>query len=254
MLLPGASMSHTVKAVSKIAGVSVRTLHHYDQIGLLKPAAVSAAGYRLYDERDLQKLQQVLFFKELGFDLKEIKRILSDPDFDRQRALVQHRKLLLERQGRLRRLIKSVDNTLKAIQRGKPMNATMFEGFDPTQYEEEARRRWGHTDAWKESQRRGKPYTKEEWAAIQTEGGEILKRLVAVMDRSPSDPQSQEAIAAHHRQINERFYTCTPEIYRGLAGAYANDPGFNAFYEKIKPGLARFMHDCMTIYADSIES
>src|SRR5687767_10541048 len=136
-------MAYTVKAVAQIAGVSVRTLHHYDEIGLLKPASHSAAGYRLYNERDLEKLQQVLFFKELGFDLKEIKRVLSDPDFDRRSALVEHRKLLLDTQDRIRRLIASVDRTLKAMQRGKPMNATMFEGFDAAKYEEEARQRWG---------------------------------------------------------------------------------------------------------------
>src|SRR5919107_1357533 len=111
-------MPYTVKAVSDLAKVSVRTLHHYDEIGLLKPAGHSAAGYRLYGQKDLERLQQVLFFKELGFDLKEIKRILADPSFDRRRALVEHRKLLLERRERLRRLIASVDRTLKAIQRG----------------------------------------------------------------------------------------------------------------------------------------
>src|SRR5687767_6075017 len=121
---------HTVKAVSKLAGVSVRTLHHYDEIGLLKPSSHSAAGYRIYQEADLERLQQVLFFKELGFDLKEIKRVLSDPDFDRHKALVEHRKLLLERQERFGRLIQSVDRTLKAMQRGAPMNAKMFDGFD----------------------------------------------------------------------------------------------------------------------------
>ena len=137
-------MAYTVKVVAQIAGVSVRTLHHYDEIGLLKPASTSAAGYRLYADRDLQKLQQVLFFKELGFDLKEIKRILSDPHFDRADALKVHRKLLLERQERIRRLILSVDRTLKAIKRGKQMDARMFDGFDAAKYEEEARQRWGN--------------------------------------------------------------------------------------------------------------
>src|SRR5688572_26308475 len=136
-------MAYTVKAVADIAGVSVRTLHHYDEIGLLKPAAHSAAGYRLYAERDLERLQQILFFKELGFDLREIKRVLSDPTFDRRRALTEHRALLLERQERLRRLIASVDRTLKAIKKGGDMNAQMFDGFDAAQYEDEARQRWG---------------------------------------------------------------------------------------------------------------
>ena len=150
------SRLHTVKDVARLSGVSVRTLHHYDQIGLLKPAGTSAAGYRLYTERELEQLQQILFFKELGFDLKEIKRVLSDPSFDRRRALVEHRKLLLERQGRIRRLIASVDRTLKAIQRGTTMNATMFDGFDAAQYEDEARQRWGGSPQFEESVRRTK--------------------------------------------------------------------------------------------------
>src|SRR4029453_2200639 len=123
-------MAYTVKRIAEIAGVSVRTLHHYDEIGLLKPSSHSAAGYRLYEEKDLERLQQVLFFKEPGFDLKEIKRILSDPAFDRRKALGEHRKLLLERQERFGRLIQSVDRTLVAMQRGIPMNAKMFDGFD----------------------------------------------------------------------------------------------------------------------------
>jgi DNA-binding transcriptional MerR regulator len=167
-----ARKSYTVKAVSQIAGVSVRTLHHYDEIGLLKPAGHSAAGYRLYGQEDLERLQQILFFKELGFDLKEIKRVLSDPDFDREKALVEHRKLLIERQERVGRLIQSVERTLKAMQRGNPMGADMFDGFDHAQYEEEAQQRWGHSPEFQESLRRTKAYTKQDWAQIQKEGGD----------------------------------------------------------------------------------
>ena len=188
--------TYTVKAVAELAGVSVRTLHHYDEIGLLKPAGHSAAGYRLYAERDLERLQQVLFFKELGFDLKEIKRVLGDPNFDRKRALTEHRKLLLERQERVRRLIASVDRTLKAIQRGKPMNAQMFDGFDAAQYEEEARRRWGGTPEFEDSVRRARSYTKRDWDEIKREGGEIVQRLAALMGRDPADAEVQRGRAA----------------------------------------------------------
>ena len=247
-------MAHTVKAVSKLAGVSVRTLHHYDEIGLLKPASHSAAGYRLYAEKDLRRLQQVLFFKELGFDLKEIKRILADPDFDHQNALVEHRKLLLERQERLRRLIRSVDLTLKAMKRGDKMNAKMFEGFDATQYEEEARQRWGGTHEFEESVRRAKSYTKQDWAQIQQEGGEIVQSLASLMDRDVRDAEVQKAVARHHRQINERFYTCPPSIYRQLADAYVDDQRFTAFYDRVKPGLAKFLRDAMHVYCDALEA
>src|SRR5688500_6026664 len=160
-------MAYTVKAVADIAGVSVRTLHHYDEIGLLKPAAHTAARYRLYRDQDLERLQQVLFFKELGFDLKEIKRILAGPHFDRARALTEHRKLLLERQERIRRLIRSVDRTLKAMHKGDNMTAQMFDGFDAAKYEDEARQRWGKSPEFEESVRRTKAYTKQDWAEIQ---------------------------------------------------------------------------------------
>lgn len=246
-------MAYTVKAVADIAGVSVRTLHHYDEIGLLKPAAHTAARYRLYADRDLERLQQVLFFKELGFDLKEIKRILSDPHFDRSRALVEHRKLLTERQERIRRLIRSVDRTLKAMQKGNQMNAQMFDGFDAAQYEEEARQRWAKSPQFEESVRRTKAYTKADWAEIQREAREVVNGLAALTDRDPADPAVQQWISRHHRQINDRFYPCSAEVYRGLADMYVADPRFAANYEKVKPGLTQFMRDAMHLYADALE-
>lgn len=247
-------MAYTVKAAADIAGVSVRTLHHYDEIGLLKPAAHSAARYRLYADRDLERLQQVLFFKELGFDLKEIKRILSDPHFDRSRALVEHRKLLTERQERIRRLIRSVDRTLKALQKGdRQMTTQMFDGFDAAQYEEEARQRWGKSPEFEASVRRTKAYSKQDWAEIQREAGDIVNGLAALMDRDPADPAVQQLIARHHRQINDRFYPCSAEVYRGLADMYVADLRFAANYEKVKPGLTRFLRDGMHVYADALE-
>ncbi|MDB4896575.1 MAG: MerR family transcriptional regulator, partial [Firmicutes bacterium] len=130
-------MPHTVKVVAELTGITVRMLHHYDKIGLLKPAQVSAAGYRLYTDRDLERLQQVLFFRELGFALAEIKAIVDSPGFDRKRALLEHRRFLMERQTRLGRLIHSVNQTIMSIERGIPMSEReLFEGFDPAPYEE----------------------------------------------------------------------------------------------------------------------
>ena len=248
-----AHKAHTVKAVSAIAGVSVRTLHHYDQIGLLKPATHSASGYRLYGEKELERLQQILFFRELGFDLKEIKKILGDRNFDRKRALLEHRKLLIQRQDRLRQLIGSVDRTLKSMQKGTPMNAQMFEGFDASKYEEEARQRWGNTPEFEASVKRAKSYTKQDWDQIKAEGADIMQHLAALIDRDPADKDVQKWIARHHGQINERFYHCTPAIYRGLANAYVDDPRFASFYEKIKPGLAKFMRSAMLVYSDTLD-
>jgi DNA-binding transcriptional MerR regulator len=247
-------MAYTVKEVAEIAKVSVRALHHYDEIGLLKPAGHSAAGYRLYDESNLERLQQVLFFKELGFDLKEIQRILSDPKFNRKRALVRHRKLLLERQERVAQLIASVDRTLEAIERKQPMSAKMFEGFDAARYEEEARQTWGGTPEWDENARRWKKYTDRDWDAIKKEGGEIVENLAALMNRAPDNPEVQKWIGRHHGQINDRIYACGPETYRGLADAYVQDPRFKAFYDTVKPGLAQFIRDAMKVYADTLDA
>ena len=133
------------------------------------------------------------------------------------------------------------------------MNATMFDGFDAAKYEKEARHRWGGTPAFEQSQRRTKAYTERDWDEIKKEGGQIVQRLAALTDRAPADPEVQKWVGRHHRQINDRFYTCTPEIYHGLADAYVDDPRFAAFYDKVKPGLARFMREAMHVYADALE-
>jgi len=140
-------MAYTVKAVADLAGVSVRTLHHYDQIGLLRPAAVSVSGYRLYTDAELERLQQLLFFRELGFSFQDIKAIIDSPSYYRREALITHRRILLEKQNRLARLIQSVDRTINAMERGVQMDKNaMFEGFDESKIEEyrkEAQARWG---------------------------------------------------------------------------------------------------------------
>lgn len=247
-------MVYTVKAVADLAGVSVRTLHHYDSIGLLKPARVSESGYRLYSDHELELLQQILFFRELGFGLQQIRQIVQSSGFDRKQALLDHKKALLARQQRLERLIRSIDRTLDTMERGVEMDKKdMFDGFDPSQYEEEARERWGHTEAYKESMRRTKAYTKADWDAIGRESHEIEQGIAARMDRDPSDPEVQEFIRRHHQQINDRFYQCPVEIYRGLGEMYVADPRFTAHYDQIKPGLAQFMQAAMNVYCDRLE-
>lgn len=214
----------------------------------------SAAGYRLYTNTDLERLQQILFFRELGFSLNEIKEILDRPNFDRRQALLDHRLLLLERRSRLERLVQSVHRTLEAMERGSQMDVKdMFDGFDPVKYEEEARQRWGHTKAYQESAKRTKSYTKEDWAAIRRETSEIMQGIASLMDRDASDPEVQGWVRRHHQQINERFYTCPPEMYRGLGDMYVQDERFTANYEKVRPGLARFMQAAIHAYCDMLE-
>ena len=230
----------------------MRTLHHYDPIGLLKPASLSASGYRLYSDANLERLQQILFFRELGFSLQEIKAIIDSPSYDRQDALVTHRRILLEKQNRLERLIRSVDRTINAIEGGIPMGKdAVFEGFDSSKIEEyrkEARERWG--SVVDESYQRVSHYTKEDWDAFRAESDEIVTALASLMDRDPSDPEVQRWIDRHYRQIKDHFYTPTAEVYRGLGDLYLEDSRFTENYDKVKPGLARFMRSAMQIYAD----
>ncbi len=247
-------MAYTVKAVSDLAGISIRTLHHYDEIGLLKPAQLTASGYRLYTEGDLERLQQVLFFRELGFSLQEIREIINRPDFDRRRALHDHRQLLQERRERLDRLIQSVDKTLVAMERGVPMDEkAMFEGFDQAKYEEEARQRWGGTKEYQQSAERTKKYTKADWETIKKEMEAIGTGVAALIDKGPADAEVQEWVRRWHQLINDRFYTCSLEIFRNLGDMYVADERFTATYEKIKPGMAQFMRDAMHLYCDKLE-
>jgi len=240
-----------------MAGITVRTLHYYDEIGLLRPAQVSPAGYRLYADADLARLQQILFFRELGFSLQEIKAVLDSPHFDPREALRQHKQALLQKQERLTRLIQTVDRTLEMLEGDRQMNRNdwkeLFDGFDPGEYEEEARQRWGGSREFEESIERTRRYTKEDWKAIQAEAAEIYQNLAARMNRQPDDPEVQEWTGRWHQHINRWYYTCSPEIFRCLGEVYAADERFTKNIDKVKPGLAAFMKEAMAIYADRLE-
>jgi DNA-binding transcriptional MerR regulator len=252
-------MGYTVSEVAQLAGVSVRTLHYYDEIGLLKPAAVSPSGYRLYSDADLERLQQILFFKELGFQLSAIQDILDHPDFDRKQALEAHRKLLVEKMKRLQRIIDTVDRTLDALNGGRPMEATqIFEGFDMSeieahmkQYADEARERWGkeRVDAVMD---RTSQYPAKRWAAITNKWDEIFRKVAAAMDKGPSDPDVQQAVGEIRQLISDNFYDCTLDIFRGLGNLYVDDERFTANIDKYRPGLTEFLRQAIHIYCDEM--
>lgn len=254
-------MPYKIKEVADMVGVSVRTLHHYDQIGILKPKSVTAAGYRLYTDEDLERLQQVLFFKELEFNLQEIKEIIDNPNFDRKHALKTHRELLIEKKKRLDKIIKSVEKTIDSIEGGIDMNKKeMFEGFDMTEiethkekYAEETKEKYGDTDAYKESMKKTSKYTKEDWARIKAMDEQIYEKIIANMDKGIADPEVQSAVAEKRQQITNNFYNCTIEIFRGLADLYVNDPRFTANIDKNKEGLAKFLSEAMHYYCDSAD-
>lgn len=249
-------MALTVKAVADLADISVRTLHHYDEIGLLRPAGQSAAGYRLYSREDLERLQQILFFRELGFSLKEIGAIIDSPDFDRRQALLAHREALLQRKARIERLIATVDRTLDTMDREDAPMLTreemkeLFDGFDPSEYEEEARQRWGGSREFEESTRRTRKYTKADWQKITAEAGEIYGNIARRMDRDPGDAEVQMWVGRWHEHINKWYYTCSLEVFRGLGEMYVQDERFTRNIDKIRPGLAAYLRDAMRIYCD----
>lgn len=254
-------MSYKVSEVAELVGVSVRTLHHYDDIGLLKPESVTMAGYRLYTDSDLERLQQVLFFKELGFNLQEIRSILNSPNFDRKTALMTHKELLIEKKKRLEEIIKSVEKTIDSIEGGVEMSKKeMFNAFSMEEiekhkekYAEETKQKYGDTDAYKESMKKTSGYKKEDWARIQARSEAIYKKLADTMDKGPADPMAQEAVAEWRQCITESFYNCTPEIFRGLGDLYVQDERFTANIDKFKSGLASFMREAMHIYCDNLE-
>ena len=244
-------MSHTVGDVARIAGVSVRTLHHYDTLGLLGPSERSAAGYRLYSDDDLVTLQQVLFFKELGFGLEDIGRLMHDPAFDRAEALRLQHRMLADKASQLMKMMDAVERTLDGIEKGTPMATDdMFEAFgdfDPKQYEAEVQERWGNTDAYKESARRTKRYTKDDWARFKAESERINADTTALMDAgvSSDDQRAMELAEQARLQIDHWFYPCSHQMHANLAEMYIADPRFTATYEDIREGMAQYWHDAI---------
>lgn len=249
-------MGLTVGEVASLASVSVRTLHHYDEIGLLKPSERSESGYRHYTDDDLAALQQVLFFKELGFGLADIGRVMHDPAFDRLEALRLQRRMLNDKAARLTSLVEAVEAAIDATEGGVTLDAEdMFEAFgefDPKEYEQEAEERWGDTEAYKESMRRTKRYTKEDWLKIRNESGKVTAGMAALMDAGvpPDDPRSMDLAEEHRLQIDRWFYPCSYEIQLGLGRMYVADPRFAATYEEVRPGLAQYL--CDAIEANAI--
>ena len=244
-------MAYTVGRVAKLAHVSVRTLHHYDELGLLVPSQRSEADYRLYTDEDLDRLQTVLFFKELGFSLQEIRELVDDPGFERREALVVQRDLIAEQALRFEAMLGLIDKTLASLQGGIQMTKEekfeVFGDFDPAEHEEEAEQRWGDTDAYKESARRTARYTKDDWARFKTESEQINAAIVALMDEgvAASDPRAMDAVDKARLQIDTWFYPCSHEMHSGLADMYIADPRFEANYEKIHLGMARWVHDAI---------
>jgi DNA-binding transcriptional MerR regulator len=245
-------MNYTIKEIADLACVTTRTLRYYDQIGLLYPAEIGDNGYRYYNQRSLMKLQQILFFRELDVPLNDIQLIISRPDFNLMQALEEHRQSLKVKATRLNKLIETIDNTMEMMKGGSSMTAKdYFTGFDESQYQEEARERWGKTSKYAESQKKWTSYTKEQKEAIKMEGDRLTLRMVNEDPAaSPDDPDVQAAIDEYLAYINDYFYTCDVASLRGLADMWVQDLRFGENYEKIRPGGAEFVRDAVHIYSD----
>lgn len=246
-------MAFTVSQVARMTKLSVRALRHYDEIGLLHPSDRSEAGYRLYDQRDLQRLQQILIYRELGFPLEEIRRIVSDPKYDVREALRRQRELLAEKASRFQTLLQSVDAAIDSLERGTSMDPQkMFEGFDPSKYEEEAKERWGNTPEFAESKRRTAKYTKEDWDRYRAESAALVNELAKLFDAGvpATSDQAMDVAEKHRESITRWFYPCSYEIHRGLGEMYVNDERFAANYEQLRKGLATYFRDAIRANAE----
>lgn len=243
-------MSYTVGTVARLAGVTVRTLHHYDQIGLLKPSGRSEAGYRRYADEDVERLQHILFYRELGFGLDEINEVMTDGG-DAIGHLRRQRSMLRDRIGRLERMVAAVEKAMEArtmdIRLTPEERLEVFGDFDPDEHRAEVEERWGETDAYRQSARRMKRYTSADWERIKAEGQAVNERLVAALEAGrPADgDEAMDAAEEHRQQISRWFYDCPVQMHVGLGEMYLADPRFTAHYEGIAPGLAQYLHDAI---------
>jgi MerR family transcriptional regulator, thiopeptide resistance regulator len=246
-------MSMTVGELSKVSGVTVRTLHHYDEIGLVVPSERDANNYRRYSSEDALRLQQVLVLRELGIPLDEIAAVLDDATAgNRAELLRRHRAALAERRGKLDTMLAAVDHAIEVLEKGTTTMTNedmkkLFDGFDPAEHEAEAEARWGDTDAYKESQRRVKRYGKAEWEALGAEAAAINARLVELMRAGTpvTDPRVQAAVEDHRAHISKWFYECSVEMHRALGAMYVADPRFTKNIDKAAPGLAQYLSDAI---------
>ncbi|MEW2485189.1 MerR family transcriptional regulator [Streptomyces sp. NPDC048411] len=249
-------MDFSVGRVAGFAGVTVRTLHHYDGIGLLSPGGRSHAGHRRYSDADLDRLQQILFYRELGFPLEEIAVLLDDPAADPQDHLRRQHALLSGRIAELQKMAAAVETAMEARKMG--INLTPEEKFevfgakDPEEHAEEAERRWGSTATYAESQRRVARYTKDDWKRMQAEVAEWGEAYTAVMEAGEpaTGERAMELAEGHRLHISTWFYECTYDIHRGLGEMYVSDPQFRAYYESIGPGLAEHLRDAINANAE----
>lgn len=247
------NQQYSVKQLSELAGVSVRALHHYDEIDLLKPSYRSDKGYRFYQREELFRLQQIMFYKTLGYSLDKIKSILDTKDFDLITALQSHKRVLETRAVDLNKLLETIDKTINELKNKEGMitDKEMYEGFRPEEVasiKEETREKWPEESVEVES--RIKEMSKSAWRETKQEAEEINLWLSNLMHKPVADVEVQKVIKLHFQHLH-RFYEVSEERYRGLATMYVEDERFKAHYDKVKPGLAEFLNKGIHQFCDN---
>lgn len=244
-------MSRKIKEVAELVGVSICTLHHYDQIGLLTPKETTDSGYRLYSEEDLEKLQQILFFRELDFSLKEIKTIINSPSFNRQEALILQRKMLIEKRNKVDKMIETIDKTIKHMMGEiKMSNEERFEGinFRLNQYEQEARMRWGDQPV-DEISAKLRDMAIDEQQDLSRNWDVIFNKLVQLRNYSPSSQEVQTTIKEWYDILNKNFGKYSLDAFQGLGQIYIEDERFTQNIDKYSKVLTKFMSEAMEIFS-----
>jgi DNA-binding transcriptional MerR regulator len=249
-------VEYTVQKLGKLAGVSTRTLRYYDEIGILKPARINSSGYRIYGEREVDRLQQILFYRELGVSLENIKEIVTSPSFDGAKALREHREKLLEKRQQLDLLISNVDKTIGLIEgRIRMTDKEKFEGFkqkmiddNEKSYGKEIRKKYGD-DTVNKANEKIKNMTQEEHEEIKRLAEQVMETLAeAFKNGDPSSPIAQRAAELHKKWLTYYWTEYSKEAHAGLAQMYVDDERFKAYYDKEQPGTAEFLRDTILIY------
>ncbi len=249
-------MEYTVQKLATLAGVSARTLRYYDEIGILKPARINSSGYRIYGQKEVDKLQQILFYRELDIDLDSIKDIVTSPSFDGAKALKEHRDKLLERREQLNKLIENVDKTIASTEgRIKMSNKEKFEGFkqnmvdeNEKKYGKEIREKYGN-DTVNKSNAKIKNMSEEEYDEITKLTEEVNTTLAeAFKTGDPAGELAQKAVDFHKKWLMFYWNDYTKEAHAGLGQMYVDDERFTAYYDKEQPGTAEFLRDAILIY------
>lgn len=240
----------TVGAASSLIGVSVRTLHHWDQIGLVSPGGRTSTGYRLYSAGDVARIHRVLVYRELGFSLTEVGEILDDPSVNETAHLEKQRALLAERIDHLRQMVCAVDRMMEAHAVNKkltPQEQSEIFGQDwNPEYQREAEQRWGDTEQWEQSQQRAAGMSKGDWQRVKADGDELNQQLARAL-REGLEPGSERAneLAEQHRAMIGQFYDCTHSMQVCLATMYTQDPRFTEYYDNLEPGLAEWLRQAV---------